>query len=51
MTDVNRLARMMEHAGPPPQPAPPANVIPLARFLRSAQQYALSSTSEPEGDR
>jgi hypothetical protein len=50
MTDVSRLARMLEHAGPPPQTAPPANVIPLARFLRSAQQYALPSASEPEGD-
>ena len=54
MTDVVRLARMLEHAGPPPQTAPPAqpaNVIPLARFLRSAQQYALPSTSKPEGER
>jgi transposase len=41
MLDVHRLKRMLEHGVPPPPPAPPARVIPLARYLRPATQYAL----------
>jgi len=40
MLDVTRLKRMLERA-PAPTDAPPARVIPLARFLRPASQYAL----------
>ncbi|HXO15299.1 MAG TPA: hypothetical protein VN835_03080 [Steroidobacteraceae bacterium] len=45
MTDVHRLERMLKRAAPPQQPSPPANVIPLARHLRPAAQYALPPAS------
>jgi hypothetical protein len=45
---------MLELAQVPPSvPSSPARVIPLARFLRPASQYALPLTSPerpPEGD-
>lgn len=42
MLDVKRLARMLEAAVAPPKPAPKlAPVIPIGRYLRSPQQYAL----------
>ena len=44
MLDVRRLARMLERATPAPQP-PPAQVIPLARYLRPTNQYALPLAS------
>ena len=34
MLDVHRLKRMLEQGVAPPPPAPPARVIPLARYLR-----------------
>jgi len=40
LLDVRRLGRMIEGGFLPPQP-PPARVIPLARYLRPASQYAL----------
>ena len=51
MTCVYRLTRMLERAAPPASPALPANVIPLARHLRPAAQYALPlAPHKPEGD-
>jgi transposase len=42
MLDVHRLRRMLEQGTiAPPAAAPPARVIPLARYLRPATQYAL----------
>lgn len=42
MVDVRRLERMLVAASPPAQTPPPApNVIPIARYLRPASQYAL----------
>lgn len=41
MVDVYRLRSLLETAGPAPAPTAPARVIPLARYLRPAQQYAL----------
>ena len=42
MLDVKRLQRMLEQAAPSaPTTAPTARVIPLARYLRPATQYAL----------
>ena len=50
MLDVRRLERMLQHAGSTPS-APPAKVIPLARYLRDPEQYALSlATPTPQGD-
>ena len=40
MHDVHRLERMLKRAAPPPA-SEPAQVIPIARFLRPASQYAL----------
>ena len=42
MLDIHRLKRMLELGQvPPPVPASSARVIPLARCLRPASQYAL----------
>jgi hypothetical protein len=43
MLDVHRLRRMLELATPA-TPTAPARVLPLARFLRPASQYALPLT-------
>jgi hypothetical protein len=40
MLNVYRLRRILDTA-PAPSSAGPARVIPLARYLRPAQQYAL----------
>jgi transposase len=52
MLDVKRLQRMIEQGVVAPPPAPPVRVIPLARFLRPATQYALplrpAATAEGE---
>jgi hypothetical protein len=52
MLDVHRLKRMLELATPAAAPAASARVIPLARYLRPAQQYALTftATPNPEGE-
>lgn len=47
MLDVHRLKRMLELATPGATPAAGARVIPLARYLRPAQQYALCFTPNP----
>lgn len=46
MIDVHRLDRMLRLGPPRPTPPPPpsAKVIPLARYLRPASQYALPFT-------
>jgi hypothetical protein len=50
MLDVHRLKRMLEQ-GLAPAPAPPARVIPLARYLRPATQYKLPlPTAASEGE-
>jgi hypothetical protein len=41
MLDLHRLKRMLEQGVALPPPAPPARVIPLARYLRPATQYKL----------
>ena len=53
MLDVQRLKRMLALAQAAPQASPsPAPVLPLARFLRPATQYALPlpSARRSEGD-
>lgn len=58
MLDVRRLERMLQLGPPPQRSAPPpegARVIPLCRYLRPPQQYALPLPSTPrdrtdEGD-
>jgi transposase len=49
MLSVRRLARLLELASPPPA-APPARVLPLARYLRPATHYALPRPAREEGD-
>jgi transposase len=41
MLDVHRLRRMLEQGVTAPPPAPPARVLPVARYLRPATQYQL----------
>jgi hypothetical protein len=41
MLDVHRLKRMLELGVAAPPPSPPARVMPRARYLRPATQYAL----------
>jgi len=41
MLDVRRLTKMLEMASPPPAPLPSPKVVPLARYLRPASQFAL----------
>ena len=52
MLDVHRLKRMLDLAAPAVPLAAPARVIPLARYLRPAKQYALTFTltPTPEGE-
>jgi hypothetical protein len=51
MLDVHRLKRMLEQGVATPPPAPPARVIPLARYLRPATQYKLPlSSAASEGE-
>ena len=58
MYDVHRLERMLKLGPPAPKPeAPESNVVPLARFLRPKEQYALPLASRkqenpknPEGE-
>ncbi|MEO8564692.1 MAG: IS21 family transposase [bacterium] len=52
MLEIRRLQRMLELATRVAPPAAPSRVIPLARYLRPAQQYALRFTphSNPEGE-
>ena len=53
MLDVQRLKRMLALAQPAPDGATPARVLPLARFLRPATQYALPlspAVRRSEGD-
>ena len=45
MLDVRRLQRMLELGHVTPASPPPARVIPLARYLRPAHQYALPLTA------
>jgi hypothetical protein len=47
MHDVHRLERMLKRAVPPPRPQV-AQVIPLARYLRPASQYALPLASSEQ---
>jgi len=47
MLDVRRLQRMLELAATTPLAPPAARVIPLARYLRPASQYALPLHSAP----
>ena len=54
MLDVRRLQRMLELASATPTPSAPASarILPLARYLRPASQYALplcSAAPSPEG--
>ncbi len=41
LISVKRLQRLIELAVPPRAPEPPAKVIPISRYLRPAEQYAL----------
>jgi len=52
MLDVHRLRRMLEHGVTAPAPAPPARVLPVARYLRPATQYQLPlpATASTEGE-
>lgn len=52
MLDLHRLKRMLELAAPAAMPAASARIIPLARYLRPPEQYALCFTRDPnpEGD-
>jgi hypothetical protein len=51
MLDVRRLERMLKLAAPPSPPPASSNVIPLARHLRPASQYALPLASrEPDNE-
>jgi len=53
MIDVYRLRKLLELAPPPTPPAKSsAQVVPISRYLRPAQQYALPLTSRSKkGDR
>jgi len=50
LVDIYRLRRLLEIAPPKPMTgtAAPSKVVPLARFLRPARQFALTFTSTPE---
>lgn len=49
MVEIDRLKRMLESGAPKP-PSPPPRVIPLSRYLRPAQQYALPFPSKTGED-
>ena len=48
MLDLHRLRRMLELTAPAAALSVAARVIPLARYLRPAQQYALAFTPHPK---
>jgi hypothetical protein len=50
MLDVHRLKRMLEQGVVAPPPAPPARVMPSARYLRPASQYKLPLDAASEGE-
>ncbi len=50
MLEIHRLQRMLDLAHATAPPAGTARVIPLARYLRPARQYALPLTPNPEGE-
>ena len=52
MLEVHRLRRMLEQGVTAPPPAPPARVLPVARYLRPATQYQLPlrPTASTEGE-
>lgn len=55
LLNVKRLRRLIELAAPPRAPEPPAKVIPISRYLRPPEQYALpgldlSSPPDPQDD-
>lgn len=50
MVDVPRLERMLQLAAAPPPAAPVAKVIPIARYLRPASQYALPPAGSGRGN-
>ena len=41
LLSIKRLQRLIELAAPPRPPELPANVIPISRYLRPPEQYAL----------
>lgn len=51
MIDVHRLRKLLEIAAKAPAPGPKARVIPLARYLRPADQYALPLAKTEKGDK
>jgi hypothetical protein len=51
MVDVHRLRKLLEMAVQASPPSHPARVIPLARYLRPAEQYALSLVKTEKGDK
>jgi hypothetical protein len=51
MIDVQRLRKLLEIAAQPPSPHQPAPVIPLARYLRPPEQYALPLVKTEKGDK
>ena len=50
MLDVRRLERMLQQAVPPATPAPSARILPLPRYLRASQQYALPLPTTTQGE-
>jgi len=50
MVDVQRLERMLQLAAVPPPATPVARVIPIARYLRPASQYALPPAGSGRGN-
>jgi hypothetical protein len=51
MIDVYRLRRLLEIAAQTPSHSIPARVIPLARYLRPVQQYALPLVTAEKADK
>jgi hypothetical protein len=48
MLSIHRLARMLEIAAPAPASTQPHNVIPLGRYLRPAEVYAMKTKQKTE---